>query len=193
MERKVPVIMLAAIGIVILIAAGCYSILNPKTIDLNEYVFVEHYVETQGVLADNPEVNAYVYMGYPTYNATTSQSLLKAVWFPTLNESLKVMLGNGKGIGKNACHGGEMYLYGAYELPYNKNNITIESVDKEGTVHLDYDGKPLVLESGASWYNNCSRIQLIHFTNSTVDEQIKVNISVMDRFRNFGIYTKGLE
>lgn len=193
MERKVPVIMLAAIGIVILIAAGCYSILNPKTIDLNEYVFVEHYVETQGVLADNPEVNAYVYMGYPTYNATTSQSLLKAVWFPTLNESLKVMLGNGKGIGKNACHGGEMYLYGAYELPYNKNNITIESVDKEGTVHLDYDGKPLVLESGASWYNNSSRIQLIHFTNSTVDEYIKVNISVMDRFRNFGIYTKGLE
>ena len=166
---------------------------KPKTIDLNEYVFVEHYVETQGVLADNPEVNAYVYMGYPTYNATTSQSLLKAVWFPTLNESLKVMLGNGKGIGKNACHGGEMYLYGAYELPYNKNNITIESVDKEGTVHLDYDGKPLVLESGASWYNNSSRIQLIHFTNSSVDEQIKVNISVMDRFRNFGIYTKGLE
>ena len=193
MERKVPVIMLAAIGIVILIAAGCYSILNPKTIDLNEYVFVEHYVETQGVLADNPEVNAYVYMGYPTYNATTSQSLLKAVWFPTLNESLKVMLGNGKGIGKNACHGGEMYLYGAYELPYSKNNITIKSVDEKGTVHLDYDGKPLILESGASWYNNSSRIQLIHFTNSTVDEQIKVNISVMDRFRNFGIYTKGLE
>ena len=147
----------------------------------------------RAVLADNPEVNAYVYMGYPTYNATTSQSLLKAVWFPTLNESLKVMLGNGKGIGKNACHGGEMYLYGAYELPYNKNNITIKNVDKEGTVYLDYDGKPLVLESGASWYNNSSRIQLIHFTNSTVDEYIKVNISVMDRFRNFGIYTKGLE
>jgi len=76
--------MLAAMGIVILIAASCYSILNPKTISPNEYVFVEHYVETQGVLADNPEVNAYGYMGYPTYNATTSQSLLKAVWFPTL-------------------------------------------------------------------------------------------------------------
>jgi hypothetical protein len=193
MERKVLVIMLAAIGIVILISAGCYSMLNPKTIGPNEYVFVEHYVETRGALADNPEINAYVYMGYPTYNATTSQNLLKAVWFPTLNESLKVMLGNGKGTGKNACHGGEMYLYGAYELPYNKSDITIESVDKKGTVHLDYDGNPLVLESGASWYNNVSRIQLIHFTNSTVDEYIKVNISVMDRFRNFGIYTKGLE
>jgi len=193
MERKVLIIFLAAIGIVILIALGCYSILNPKTVGPNEYVFVEHYVETHGALADNPEINAYVYMGYPTYNATTSQSLLKAVWFPTLNESLKVMLGNGKGIGKNACHGGEIYLYGAYELPYNKNNITIKSVDKEGTVQLDYNSKPLVLESGASWYNNSSRIQLIHFTNSTVDEYIKVNISVMDRFRNFGIYTKGLE
>ena len=86
-----------------------------------------------------------------------------------------------------------MYLYGAYELPYNKNNITIKSVDKVGTLHLNYDGKPLILESGASWYNNSSRIQMIHFTNSTVDEYIKVNISVMDRFRNFGIYTKGLE
>jgi hypothetical protein len=103
------------------------------------------------------------------------------------------MLGNGKGIGKNACHGGEMYLYGAYELPYNKNNITIKNVDREGTVCLDYDGNTLVLESGISWYSNNSRIQLIHFTNSTVDEYIKVNISVMDRFRNFGIYTKGLE
>ena len=193
MERKVPVIILAAIGIVILIAAGCYSILNSKNPGPNEYVFVEHYVETQGVLADNPEVNAYVYMGYPTYNATTSQSLLKAVWFPTLNESLKVMLGNGKGIGKNACHGGEMYLYGPYKLPYTKNNITIKSVNKEGTVQLDYNSKLFVLDSGASWYNNSSRIQLIHFTNSTVDEYIKVNISVMDRFRNFGIYTKGLE
>src|SRR5450759_6288 len=109
MERKVLIIFLAAIGIVILIALGCYSILNPKTVGPNEYVFVEHYVETHGVLADNHEINAYVYMGYPTYNATTSQSLLKAVWFPTLNESLKVMLGNGKGIGKNACHGGEIY------------------------------------------------------------------------------------
>lgn len=192
MKTKVLAIMLASIGIVILIAAGCYSILNPKTVGPNEYVFVEHYIETQGILADNPEVNAYVYMGYPTYNATTSQNLLKAVWFPTLNKSLKVMLGNGKGIGKNACHGGEMYLYGAYELPYTKNNITIKSVDKKGTVYLDYDSKPLVLESGASWYNNSSRIQLIHFTNSTVDEYIRVNISVMDRFRNFGIYTKGL-
>jgi hypothetical protein len=193
MERKVLVILLAAIGTVILLVAGCYAILNPKTVGPNEYVFVEHYIETQGVLANNPEVNAYLYMGYPTYNYTTSQTLLKAVWFPTLNESLKVMLGNGKGIGKNACHGGEMYLYGAYELPYSKNNITIKSVDKDGTTYLDYNGKPLILESGASWYNNSSRIQLIHFTNNTVDECIKVNISVMDRFRNFGIYTKGLE
>jgi len=192
MKTKTLIVVLAVIGIVTLIA-GCYTILNPKTPGPNEYVFLEHYVETQSVLADNPEINAYVYMGYPTYNATTSQNLLKAVWFPTLNESLKVMLGNGKGIGKNACHGGEMYLYGAYELPYNKSNITIKSVDKEGTVHLDYNGKSLVLKSGDSWYNNSSTIQLIHFTNSTVDENIKINISVMDRLKNFGIYTKGLE
>lgn len=193
MKTKVLAIMLVTIGIIVLIAAGCYAILNPKTVGPNEYVFVEHYVETQGYLADDPEVSAYVYMGYPTYNATTSQALLKAVWFPTLNESLKVMLGNGKGIGKNACHGGEMYLYGAYELPYSKNNITIKSVDEKGTVTLDYDDKPLVLEPGTAWYNNSSSIQLIHFTNSTVDENLKVNISVTDRFRNFGIYTKGLE
>jgi len=193
MERKnVLIIVLVIIGIVAL-TAGCYSTLKPKTIGPNEYVFLEHYVETQDVLADNPDINAYVYMGYPTYNSTTSQSLLKAVRFPTLNESLKFMLGNGKAIGKNACHGGQMYLYGAYKLPYNKNNIIIKSVDQKGTAYLDYDGKPLVLESGASWYNNSSRIQLIHFTNNTVDENIKVNISVMDRFKNFGIYTKGLE
>ncbi len=192
MEIKKLIDILAVIGMVALIASF-YTIFDPKTTGSNEYVFLEHYIETQSVLADNPEVNAYVYMGYPTYNATTSQSLLKAVWFPTFNESLKVMLGNGKGIGKNACHGGEMYLYGAYELPYNKSNITIKSVDKEGTVHLDYYGKPLVLKSGDSWYNNSSSIQLIHFTNSTVDEYIKVNIAVMDRLRNFGIYTKGLE
>ncbi len=102
------------------------------------------------------------------------------------------MLGNGKAIGKNACPRGEMYMYGAYKLPYNKNNIIIKNIDQKGTTYLDYDGKSLVLESGASWYNNSSRIQLIHFTNSTVDENIKVNISVMDRFRNYGIYTKGL-
>jgi hypothetical protein len=193
MERKnVLIIVLVIIGIVAM-TAGCYSTLKPKPIGPNEYVFLEHYVETQGVLADNPEINAYVYMGYPTYNSTTSQSLLKAVRFPTLNESLKFILGNGKAIGKNACHGGEMYLYGVYKLPYNKNNIIIKSVDQKGTTYLDYDGKPLVLESGASWYNNSSRIQLIHFTNNTVDENIKVNISVMDRFKNFGIYTKGLE
>jgi hypothetical protein len=193
MERKnVLIIVLVIIGIIDL-TAGCYSTLKPKTIGPNEFVFLEHYVETQDVLVDNPAINAYVYMGYPTYNSTTSQSLLKAVRFPTLNESLKFMLGNGKAIGKNACHGGEMYLYGAYKLPYNKNNIIIKSVDQKGTAYLDYDGKPLVLESGASWYNNSSRIQLIHFTNNTVDENIKVNISVMDRFKNFSIYTKGLE
>lgn len=186
------IIALVVIGIGTLIASS-HTLFNSNTLEANEYVFVEHYVETQSVLADNPEINAYVYMGYPTYNASTSQSLLKAVWFPPLNESLKVILGNGKGIGKNACHGGEMYLYGAYELPYDKNNITVQSVDKEGTVHLDYYGKPLVLESGALWYNNSSRIELIHFTNETVDEYIKVNISVVDRLRNFGIYTKGLE
>jgi hypothetical protein len=100
-------------------------------------------------------------MGYPTYNATTSQNLLKAVWFPTLNESLKVMLGNGKGVGKNACHGGEMYLYGAYELPYSSNNITIKSVNEKGTVTLDSDGKPLVLESGASRTFLKNRVSII--------------------------------
>jgi hypothetical protein len=192
MEKKALIVTLSVIGIVALIV-GCYSMLNPKIIGSNEYVFVEHYIETQGFLAKNPEVNAYAYMGYPTYNSTTSQKLLKATWFPPFNESLKVMLGNGKGIGKEGCHGGEMYLYGAYELPYNTDNITIKSVDKEGTVYLDYDGKPLVLESGATWYNNSSRIQIIHFTNSTVDQDIKVNISVMDRIRNFGIFTKGLD
>jgi hypothetical protein len=173
--------------------AGCYSTLKPKTIGPHEYVFLEHYVETQGILADNPYINAYVYMGYPTYNSTTSQSILKAVRIPTLNENLKFMLGNGKARGKNACHEGEMYMYGEYKLPYNQNNIIIKNINQKGTTYLDYDGKSLVLESGASWYNNSSRIQLIHFTNNTVDENIKVNISVMDRFKNFGIYTKGLE
>ena len=90
MERKVLIIFLAAIGIVILIATGCYSVLNPKTVGPNEYVFVDHYVETQGVLADNPEINAYVYMGYPTYNATTSQSLLKMYGFPLLMRALRL-------------------------------------------------------------------------------------------------------
>lgn len=191
MEKKVLMAALAIIGIVALIA-GCYSILNSKN-GSNEYVFVEHYIETQGFLADNPEVNAYVYMGYPTYNSTTSQNLLKATWFPPLNKSLKVMLGNGKGIGKEGCHGGEMYLYGAYELPYKKDNITIERVDRGGTVYLDYNGELLVLNPGDIWYNNSSRIEIIHFTNSTVDENIKVNISVTDRIRNFGIFTKGLD
>jgi hypothetical protein len=191
MEKKVLMAALVIIGIVVLIA-GCYSILNSKN-GSNEYVFVEHYVETQGFLADEPEVNAYVYMGYPTYNSTTSQNLLKATWFPPLNESLKVMLGNGKGIGKEGCHGGEMYLYGAYELPYKKDNITIKRVDRKGTVYLDYNGEALVLNPGDIWYNNSSRIEIIHFSNSTVDEDVKVNISVMDRIRNFGIFTKGLD
>jgi len=192
MEKKTLLATLAVIGILVLVA-GYYVVLNPKTTGSNEYTFVEHYVETQSFLADNPEINAYVYMGYPTYNPTTSQNLLKATRFPSLNESLKVMLGDGKGIGKEGCHGGEMYLYGAYQLPYKKDNISIKRVDKKGTVCLDYGGNPLVLESGATWYKNSSRIQLIHFTNSTVDENIKVNISFMDRFRNYGIYTKGLE
>lgn len=192
MEKKTLVSFLAVIGIAILIAI-CYSILNPQTVSSNEYVFVEHYVETQGFLADNPEINAYVYMGYPTYNSTTSQNLLKATWFPPLNKSLKVMLGDGKGIGKGGCHGGEMYLYGAYELPYKKDNITIKKVDKKGTAYLDYNGKPLVLGPGDTWYNNSSRIEIIHFTNSTVDEDVKINISVVDRIRNFGIFTKGLD
>jgi|GEM_PF-2012049 len=192
MEKKTLVSFLAVIGIAILIAI-CYSILNPQTVSSNECVFVEHYVETQGFLADNPEINAYVYMGYPTYNSTTSQNLLKATWFPPLNKSLKVMLGDGKGIGKGGCHGGEMYLYGTYELPYKKDNITIKKVDKKGTAYLDYNGKPLVLDPGDTWYNNSSRIEIIHFTNSTVDEDVKVNISVVDRIRNFGIFTKGLE
>jgi len=140
-----------------------------------------------------PYINAYVYMVYPTYNSTTSQNILKVVRIPTLNESLKFMSGNGKAIGKNACHWGEMYMYGEYKLSYNQNNIIIKNINQKGTTYLDYDNKYLVLESGASWYNNSSRIQLIHFTNSTVDENIKVNISFMDRFRNYGIYTKGLE
>jgi len=72
MEKKVLMAALVIIGIVVLIA-GCYSILNSKN-GSNEYVFVEHYVETQGFLADEPEVNAYVYMGYPTSNSTTSHS-----------------------------------------------------------------------------------------------------------------------
>jgi hypothetical protein len=191
MEKKVLMAALVIIGMVVLIA-GYYSILNSIN-GSNEYVFVEHYVETQGFLADDPEVNAYVYMGYPTYNSTTSQNLLKATWFPPLNKSLKAMLGNGKGIGKEGCHGGEMYLYGAYELPYKKDNITIKRVDRKGTVYLDYNGESLVLSPGDIWYNNSSRIEIIHFTNSTVDEDVKVNISVMDRIRNFGIFTKGLD
>lgn len=193
MERKSVFIILVVVFGIIIFIASCTAILGPKTIGSNEYVFLEHYVETQGFLADNPQHDAYVYMGYPTYNSTTSQNLLKATWFPTFNESLKVLFGNGKGIGKGGCHGGEMYLYGAYGLPYNKNNITIKSIDDKGAVSLDYEGELLILESGDSWYHNSSSIQTIHFTNDTADEYVKVNISITDRFTNFGIFTKGLD
>ncbi|MFB3764762.1 MAG: hypothetical protein ACE14P_05875 [Methanotrichaceae archaeon] len=167
---------------------------NNSQLGPDKYIFLEHYVETKAQVIGNDDPadqSAYDYLGYQAYNySNLSSQVQPSDYFPDINRSLKVFFTDGSSVGLAGCHGQSTNVSGIYSLPYDANGIRILSVNNSGTAFIERSGKRIILRPEDKLVNFTSTIVNVQFTNSTVNKSLRINVTVMDRLKNFGICHK---
>ncbi len=155
-----------------------------------QFAFVEHQIQTDASLnGDNSSTSpAYAYLGYPTYNASQLQAVYASTMLPRINDSLKTIFQEGSFIGPSGCHGAQLNVDGIYHFPYtSEGDVVVLAVDGDGVAYLIYNSQPVILKPGEVWYDNQSYSDTLRsYTNP--DEMVTINITVIDRITNYGIY-----
>ena len=152
---------------------------SPESISPDKYVFIEHQIHTDGEVIEGDYRGAII--DSPTYSFDEKAGTLRGLMNFDVNEALNVVYGNGfsltgVGGGKNTM------LYGVYELPYQDGELTILSLNPDGTVKLSYQGVSITLKSGEEWVNTTSE--------KDVQQYGTANLTITDRITNYGILYK---
>lgn len=190
-----------------ILAAGCTTPLESqektRTIPQDTYVFVEHRINTNGttVSGDCCGGNA---LDYPFYFFDEKNGVLtlRGRGKITVNESLKMVYGEGESL--SGCAGGGAYIWASpvYALPYTQqmtntqNNVTIETLSEDGTVVLRYGQKRISLKPEEMWSVNSTRYENVNRTYKDPGGRFYwINCSnemvTTDRIYNAGILDKG--
>lgn len=195
MKPKTALIGAAIILIVLAAAIAVWALQDRNNAGLtrlnaHQYAFLEHYTETRAELVGTNGSDAYVYLGYPTYNASQSSELIKNRFqLPPVNDSLRAIFQEGSGVGKAGCHGTQMNISGIYRFPYDSDRLRILTVDGDGVAYIVYKGQPVILNPNEVWYDNQTITETV-LANKTLDQTVQVNLTIIDRIRNYGIYEK---
>ncbi len=156
----------------------------------HQYAFLEHYTESTAELVGNNSSDAYVYLGYPTYNSSQLAALYTTFRLPVINDSLKTIFQEGSGVGKAGCHGTQMKIDGLYQFPYTSDGgVRLLQVDGDGAAYLIYNSQPIVLNPGEVWYANQTYVNNVR-SRVSPDETVEIEVTVIDRIKNYGIYKK---
>jgi hypothetical protein len=159
---------------------------------VHQYVFLEHQTRTEASLNGDNSSNspAYLYLGYPIYNASQLQDLYKTAALPRVNESLQTIFQEGSLIGPSGCHGAQLKIDGIYRFPFvSDGEVEVLDIDGDGVAYIIYDNQPIILKPGQAWYNNESFSDNVQSLTAP-SETVVINVTVVDGIRNYGIYKK---
>ncbi len=148
-------------------------------------VFIDHHINTHGELIkgnyfEGPQID------FPTYTFSAETNILSGDINFQLNNTLKIIYGNGSSLSGLAGGGAGTGLSGVYELPYEQGVFKIMDLESNGTVHLLYNDSSIVLNSNEEWVNITSRIDTQDFAEGIA----KANLITTDKFVNHGIIKK---
>jgi len=99
-------------------------------------------------------------IGFPMYsfNRGTRELSGMSAREIVVNDSLKIVYGDGVSLGGALGGGASTYLTPAYTLPFEKGRVRITGVSTEGVVILTNGGETLTLPAGETWTNTTTSI-----------------------------------
>ena len=147
----------------------------------DKYVFIDHHVHIEGVCVEG-ECEPGPMIDFPTYTFNAEMGTLNSLFLVEVNDTLKVVYGNGMSLGGAAGGGAGTMLTEVYTVPIEIEGLRIVQVDRDGRAYLEYEGELLVLAPGQTWTS----------TTEKVREQGagKANLTTNDQIINYGILDK---
>ncbi len=156
-----------------------------RVLPSDQSAFIDHHVHMDGVLLEG--VSRGLMIDFPTYSFDPEERKLKGLVDFDVNDSLLVVYGDGSSLGGAMGGGAATMLNGAYALPYSESGLTISSIEKNGTVTIEYKNETILLSPGENWTRITSEIQTVDSYNGN---QSRINVTTTDRIVNYGLLNK---
>lgn len=112
-------------------------------------VFLEYKNNTRGQLVYGNYTGELISGEEYVYDPESSKLTLAGN--PSINSSLKVILGTTRSLMQDAGFGISTHIMGIYSYPDALGEIKIDDVLEDGTVYLTYNGTPIQLSPGQRW------------------------------------------
>lgn len=119
------------------------------------YVFIDHHVSETGEALDNTSCGG-PNIDFPTYsfNRETGELYVGSLNYPfPLNESLKIIYGNGYTPGGVFGSGEASNVYPFYSLPFEEGDINITGLTPTGFVTFTRANETITLAPEETWKN----------------------------------------
>lgn len=183
---------------VIFLTPGCVqtppAAERPWEIPSDKYVFIDHHVSRSGD-ALNGSCGGGMMIDFPTYAFDKSTGGLSGIGTRRLevNDSLRIVFGDGISLGGELGGGASTYLTPVYTLPFEKNGIIIREVTPGGSATILAANETLSLPAGGSWTNTTVVTGFQEFPGSEGPCAIRItrietvfNAGIADKKKIFG-------
>jgi hypothetical protein len=139
----------------------------------------------------------------PSFDYDVSHGQIRQ--YTPVNDSLKIVFGKYYFTNDVSRNRGMLDVKGIYYLPFSpERNLTIDSIDANGTVHMTYNGEPVSLAVGDMWNSPVTGtwtetqdhyLDIISFVNGTpetkhVRDYYKVRWNSTFYVQNKGLFDK---
>lgn len=161
---------------------------DPWVIPSDKYVFIDRHVSRNGE-ATNGTCGGGMMIDFPMYSFDKESGELSGMSARELvvNESLKIVYGDGVSLGGALGSGASTYLTPVYAVPFGKGMVMIHSVTPDGLVTLSSGNETVVLPAGETW-TNTTTITTRDFLGG--DGTCTVTITTRETIYNAGILKK---
>lgn len=178
-----------------LLTAGCANTPvikpDPWNIPSDHYVFIDHHVSRNGeVIGGTCDGGMMIDFPMYSFNRETGELTGMSARDLTVNESLKIVYGDGVSIGGAVGSGVSTYLTPGYMLPFEKGEIIITGVAPDGRAFMVNGNSTITLPAGETWTNVTVSIESTEFSGSgntctvkTVRTETIYNAGIMEKSR----------
>jgi hypothetical protein len=125
---------------------------TPWVIPPDKYVFIDRHVSSDGE-AVNGTCGGGMMIDFPLYSFDRETRELSGMGTSEIevNDSLKIVYGDGVSIGGALGGGASTYLTPVYTLPFSKGEVRITGVNPDGLVTLVAGNETIVLPANETW------------------------------------------
>ena len=182
------ILLIMAIIIIAAFSTGCTNDKDVTTspIPADKIILIEYHSNTFGEII-NGTYPYFMYIDFPTYFINEEDKTLQSVFAEPMfevNNSLIGVIGSGISLSGTAGGGASTWLYPAYSLPENAQEITLESVFENATVDIIYNNMSIRLLPNESYNKSYTRVQ------EDETEGWKCEMVTTDTIKNYGLIEK---